>query len=220
VRIEDYADTLRGHRVLHLIGKGNNPATMPLTVPVLRVPEASREQRTCGPLVLRPVSGQPIDRRDAYPMVARIAKAAGIPRHSVNPIPAPKAGAGASRHRRGAKRGCRARKFLGFGCRARGPFRAYRDMSTPVEPHQWMISQLVDREASRLHSSTNLDEELCPLLGVEDVAQILGLTTETLQSWHANRTSDGPRASLIRGELRFTLSEVGRYMRGHPRCAP
>jgi hypothetical protein len=29
VRIEDYADTLRGHRVLHLVGKGNKPATMP-----------------------------------------------------------------------------------------------------------------------------------------------------------------------------------------------
>ena len=43
VRIEDYADTLRGHRVLHLVGKGNKPAT--------------------------------------YRMVARIAKAAGIPRH-------------------------------------------------------------------------------------------------------------------------------------------
>ena len=39
VRIEDYADTLRGHRVLHLIGKGSKPATMPLTVPVLRVLE-------------------------------------------------------------------------------------------------------------------------------------------------------------------------------------
>ena len=36
VRIEDYADTLRGYRVLHLVGKGNTPATMPLTVPVLR----------------------------------------------------------------------------------------------------------------------------------------------------------------------------------------
>jgi len=35
VRIEDYAETLRGHRVLHLVGKGNKPATMPLTVPVL-----------------------------------------------------------------------------------------------------------------------------------------------------------------------------------------
>jgi integrase len=42
VRIEDYGETLRGHRVLHLIGKGNKPATMPITVPVLRVLEACR----------------------------------------------------------------------------------------------------------------------------------------------------------------------------------
>jgi integrase/recombinase XerD len=81
VRIEDYADTLRGYRVLHVVGKGNKPATMPLTVPVLRVLEACRGQRVDGPLVLRPHSGQPINRRDAYRMVARIAKAAGIPRH-------------------------------------------------------------------------------------------------------------------------------------------
>ena len=81
VRIEDYADTLRGHRVLHLVGKGNKPATMPVTVPVLRVLEACRGQRTDGPLVLRPFSGKPIDRRDVYRMVARIATAAGIPRH-------------------------------------------------------------------------------------------------------------------------------------------
>jgi integrase/recombinase XerD len=63
VRIEDYADTLRGHRVLHLVGKGNKPATMPLTVPVLRVLEACRGQRTSGPLILRPVSGKPIPHR-------------------------------------------------------------------------------------------------------------------------------------------------------------
>jgi integrase/recombinase XerD len=81
VRIEHYADTLRGHRVLHLVGKGNKPATMPLTVPVLRVLEACRGERTEGPLVLRPMSGKPIDRRDAYRMVQRIAKAAGIRRH-------------------------------------------------------------------------------------------------------------------------------------------
>jgi integrase/recombinase XerD len=81
VRIEDYADTLRGHRVLHLLGKGNKPATMPLTVPVLRVLELCRGERTTGPLVLRPVSGKPIDRRDVYRMVQRIAKAARIPRH-------------------------------------------------------------------------------------------------------------------------------------------
>ena len=81
MRVEDYTDTLRGYRVLRLVGKGNKPATMPLTVPVLRVLEACRGQRVCGPLILRPVSGRPIDRRDAYRMVARIAKTAGIPRH-------------------------------------------------------------------------------------------------------------------------------------------
>ena len=48
VRIEDYAETLRGHRVLHLVGKGAKPATMPLTVPVIRVLEACRGQRTEG----------------------------------------------------------------------------------------------------------------------------------------------------------------------------
>jgi integrase len=50
---------------------------MPLTVPVLRVLEACRGERTDGPLILRPL----IDRRDCYRMVARIAKVARIPRH-------------------------------------------------------------------------------------------------------------------------------------------
>jgi hypothetical protein len=35
VRIEDYAETLRGHRALHLVGKGNKPATMSIIVPVV-----------------------------------------------------------------------------------------------------------------------------------------------------------------------------------------
>ena len=67
--------------MLHLVGKGNKPATMPVTVPVLRALEARRGQRTTEPLVLRPVSGKPINRRDVYRMVARIAKTAAIPRH-------------------------------------------------------------------------------------------------------------------------------------------
>ena len=54
---------------------------MPLTVPVLRVLEACRGDRTDGRLILRPSSGKPIDRRYAYRMVLRIAKTAGIPRH-------------------------------------------------------------------------------------------------------------------------------------------
>jgi integrase/recombinase XerD len=80
VRIEDY-ETLRGHRVLHLVGKGSKAATMPVTVPVLRVLEACRGQRTTGPLIRRPTSGKRIDRRDVYRMVLRIAKVSGIPRH-------------------------------------------------------------------------------------------------------------------------------------------
>src|ERR671920_1185452 len=81
VRIEDYRETLRGHRVLHLVGRGSKPATMPLTVPVLRVLEACRGQRSEGPLILRPVSGKPVDRRDVYRMVLRIAKSASIALH-------------------------------------------------------------------------------------------------------------------------------------------
>jgi integrase/recombinase XerD len=42
VRVEDYRETLRGHQVLHLVGKGNKPATMPLTLPALRVLETCR----------------------------------------------------------------------------------------------------------------------------------------------------------------------------------
>lgn len=81
VRIGDYRETLRGRRVLHLVGKGNKPATMPLTVPVLRVLEARRGDRLAGPLILRPLTGNPVDCRDIYRMVTRIAKAASIPRH-------------------------------------------------------------------------------------------------------------------------------------------
>ncbi|MFL6108982.1 MAG: tyrosine-type recombinase/integrase [Marmoricola sp.] len=81
VRIEDYQETLRGHRVLHLVGKGNKPATMPVTVPVLRALEVCRGDRTHGPLVLRPLSRKPVDRRDIYRMVQRITKTAAIPRH-------------------------------------------------------------------------------------------------------------------------------------------
>jgi integrase len=81
VQTTDYADTLRGHRVLHLVDKGNKPATKPLTVPVLRALEACRGQRTEGPLVLRPTSGKPIDRRHVYRMVLRISTVARMPRH-------------------------------------------------------------------------------------------------------------------------------------------
>lgn len=61
-----------------MVGKGNKPATMPLMIPVLRVLDACRRERTEGSLLLRPKTGRPIDRRDGYPMVLR--QGAGIPR--------------------------------------------------------------------------------------------------------------------------------------------
>ena len=90
VRIEDYAETLRGHRVLHLVGKGNKPATMPITIPVLRVLEACRGERTGGRLILRPLTGKAVDRREVYRMVQRIARAAAIPSTSARALPAPR----------------------------------------------------------------------------------------------------------------------------------
>jgi hypothetical protein len=47
VAIEDYT-ALRGHWVLHLVGKGNKPATMPLTVPVLYVLGAGQRPAASG----------------------------------------------------------------------------------------------------------------------------------------------------------------------------
>ena len=43
--------------------------------------QACRRERTEGTLVLRPVSGKPIDRRAVYRMVLRIARVAWHPRH-------------------------------------------------------------------------------------------------------------------------------------------
>lgn len=52
-------------------------------VPALRVLEVSCGERDSGPLILRPMTGNPIDRRDAYRMVVRIANVARIQRTSV-----------------------------------------------------------------------------------------------------------------------------------------
>lgn len=81
VRMEDYAETLRGHRVLHLVERGTSLRPCQSRVPVLRVLEACRGDQTSGRLILRPLTGNPVDRRDTYRMVQRIAKTAGIPRH-------------------------------------------------------------------------------------------------------------------------------------------
>ena len=69
VRIEDYADTMRGYRVLHLVGKGHKPATMPVTVPVLRVLEACRGQRTTCTVIVWATCRNRISSRRSSPWV-------------------------------------------------------------------------------------------------------------------------------------------------------
>lgn len=78
VKIEDYQQIERGHRVLRLIGKGGKPATIPLPVPVLRALDAAAGDRTSGPLLLRRKSGEPMNRKSAALAVERLCKAAGI----------------------------------------------------------------------------------------------------------------------------------------------
>ncbi len=65
--IEDLG-TERGHRTLHVIGKGNKPALIPLPVPVARTLE----------LVAADRSGARMDRYAATRIVRRLAKRAGI----------------------------------------------------------------------------------------------------------------------------------------------
>lgn len=77
VQIEDFAETIRGHRVLHLVGKGAKPATIPLTVPVQRALDDAAGERTSGQL-LHTEAGNPLHRWAAYTMVKRVGKAAGL----------------------------------------------------------------------------------------------------------------------------------------------
>jgi integrase/recombinase XerD len=78
VKIEDFAGTERGHRVLTLVGKGGKPATMPLPIPLLRTLDAAAGDRTSGYLILRR-DGQVMDRRTAYRRIQSLAKKAGLP---------------------------------------------------------------------------------------------------------------------------------------------
>lgn len=78
VKIEDYQDIERGHRVLRLVGKGGKPATIPLPVPVLRALDAAAGERTSGPLLLRNRSGLPVNRKSAALTITRLCKKAGI----------------------------------------------------------------------------------------------------------------------------------------------
>lgn len=84
VHIEDYQGVEQGHRVLKIVGKGNVAATIPLPPIVLMAMEASADDRTEGPLMIRPTCGRPMNRKAAALILERLRLAAGI-EHPVNP---------------------------------------------------------------------------------------------------------------------------------------
>lgn len=59
------------------------------------------------------------------------------------------------------------------------------------------------------------DPDLRPLLGVDDVAQILGVPKTTLYRWHSLSTSEtpvGPRAFRVGRHLRYALKDLHAYI--------
>lgn len=64
-------------------------------------------------------------------------------------------------------------------------------------------------------SARDDDLELRPLLGIVEVAQILGLPKGTLYRWHSLSTAEmvyGPRAFRVGRYLRYTLDDVRDYI--------
>lgn len=83
VRIEDFAETKRGHRVLRLVGKGGRPATVPIPPFVLRQLERAAGDRDEGWLLVRPdwgraTAGQRMTARAARIAVTRLLREARI----------------------------------------------------------------------------------------------------------------------------------------------
>ena len=77
VKIADFADYERGHRVLRVIGKGGKPATIPLPPAVFRELDRCAEGRDAQ-LLHRLDGVTPLDRRAAYRMIKATAKKAGV----------------------------------------------------------------------------------------------------------------------------------------------
>ena len=67
----------RGHRTLRIIGKGNNPAVIPLVPRVARTIDLALGERCEGPILHRH-DGQRLDRRTAHRWVRSIGKRAGL----------------------------------------------------------------------------------------------------------------------------------------------
>jgi len=79
LNIEDLHE-IDGHRTIHLIGKGNKPAVVPMPPRVARACDLAANNREIGPLLLSK-SGRRMNRHAATRIVQRVAKAAGITKH-------------------------------------------------------------------------------------------------------------------------------------------
>ena len=66
-----------GHRVVRIVGKGNQPALIPLAPRTSRAIDAAVGERTDGPLLAR-ADGSRLDRHAAGRIVRRLARRAGI----------------------------------------------------------------------------------------------------------------------------------------------
>lgn len=78
VHVEEFQMEERGHRILRIVGKGKKPAVIPLPVAVYRVMDAATGDRESGQLLLRPITGEPMNRRSAAWAIARLARECGI----------------------------------------------------------------------------------------------------------------------------------------------
>jgi integrase len=67
----------RGHRTLRIVGKGNQPATVPLVPRTARTLDVAIGERTAGPILQRH-DGARLDARTAYRWVGSIGKRAGL----------------------------------------------------------------------------------------------------------------------------------------------
>jgi site-specific recombinase XerD len=67
----------RGHRVLRIIGKGNQPAVVPLVPRTARTIDLDLGERTCGPILTRR-DGSRLDTRTAYRWVRAGGRQAGL----------------------------------------------------------------------------------------------------------------------------------------------
>ncbi len=76
VNIEDLGSQ-RGHRTLHIVGKGDKPAVMPLPPRVGRAVDQAKNERVSGPLMLNR-SGHRMNRHNASRVVKRIVRKCGI----------------------------------------------------------------------------------------------------------------------------------------------